>query len=444
MRDYTIFALILGSLPFCLFRPYIGILVWSWIAYMSPHKLAWGTAVRSFPVAQAVAAATLLGFVISGRDRERLPWQREVLLLALLWIMYTITSFYAIYQTPAWEEWSRTSKILLFTFLTITVCLDRQRLRYLLLTISLSIGFYGFKGGLFSIATGGSFSVNGPDESFITGNTSLGLAMLMVLPMLYYLGLEEQNKKIKRFLQVTCLLNVIAIVFTYSRGALLGLIAVTGIFILTSKRKFLLLPIVAVLGLGIMFFAPSKWFERMNTIQTYEQDASALGRINAWYFAWNLALDRPFTGGGFNTFDPQLFKIYAPNPDDFHDAHSVYFEVLAEHGFVGLALFLSLLFSSILSLIKVKRLFRYLPQYQWICNYCDMLKLSFIAYMVSGAFLGLAYFDLYYHLISSVIILKTLAHRAYATMPSAVEQDEAQLAPGGTPGQGVSSLASRG
>lgn len=429
MRDYTIFALILGSLPFCLFRPYIGVLVWSWIAYMNPHKLAWTPAVRYFPVAQAVAAATLLGFVISGKDRERLPWQREVFLLALLWLMYTITSFTAIFPTAAWEEWSRTSKILLFTFLTISVCLDRQRLRYFLLTVSLSIGFYGFKGGIFSIATGGNFSVNGPDESFITGNTTLGLAMLMILPMLYYIALEEPNKKFRWFLQLTVFLNTVATVFTYSRGALLGLIAVIGIFILKSKKKWLLLPIVAVVGIGVVSFAPSQWFERMHTIQTYDQDASALGRINAWYFAWNLALDRPWTGGGFNTFDPQLFKIYAPDPNDFHDSHSVYFEVLAEHGFVGLGLFLLLLFSSLLSLMQIKRLFKDSPQHQWIRNYCDMLELSLIAYIVSGAFLGLAYFDLYYHMISSVIVVKTLAQREYATLQNAAVQEEAQLTP---------------
>ncbi len=77
----------------------------------------------------------------------------------------------------------------------------------------------------------------------------------------------------------------------------------------------------------------------MWTIRDYQEDSSSMGRINAWHFAANLAADRPVVGGGFQVFTPELFQKYAPNPTDFHDAHSIYFESLAEQGYVGLALF---------------------------------------------------------------------------------------------------------
>ena len=51
---------------------------------------------------------------------------------------------------------------------------------------------------------------------------------------------------------------------------------------------------------------PQQWFERMATIKTYEQDASAMGRINAWNMAFNLAKDRPL-GGGFDAFQWDMF-----------------------------------------------------------------------------------------------------------------------------------------
>jgi len=71
---------------------------------------------------------------------------------------------------------------------------------------------------------------------------------------------------------------------------------------------------------------PDAWMQRMGTIKTYEQDGSAMGRINAWHFAFNLALDRPIVGGGFETFQPDLFLKYAPEPENYHDSHSIYFE----------------------------------------------------------------------------------------------------------------------
>ena len=65
-------------------------------------------------------------------------------------------------------------------------------------------------------------------------------------------------------------------------------------------------------------FLPQKYIGRIRTIQTYEQDASAMGRINAWYFALNLAKDRPLVGGGFEAFTPELFERYAPEPEVVH------------------------------------------------------------------------------------------------------------------------------
>lgn len=55
----------------------------------------------------------------------------------------------------------------------------------------------------------------------------------------------------------------------------------------------------------------------------------------------NLARDR-FPGGGFDVSDAAIFARYAPNPMDVHAAHSIYFQALGEHGFVGLLIYLAL------------------------------------------------------------------------------------------------------
>jgi probable O-glycosylation ligase (exosortase A-associated) len=361
-----------------------------------------------------VAAPLLLGLVFT-KERKKFPITRETILMLILWGWYTLTTIFAIYPKNAWERWDITAKILLMTFVTLLLFQDRKKLKYLLLVTTLSVGFFGFKGGIFTIRTGGEFRVMGPPTSFIGDNNAMAMALLMVCPVLYYLAREETNRKLKIFLQATLFLSLISIIGSYSRGALLGLIAVIGVFFLrlNFKAKFLA-AIVIVLGVGLLFaYAPEKWFARMGTIENYEEDGSAMGRIGAWKFAWNLASDR-FLGGGFNTFTAELFLIYAPDAEP-RAAHSIYFQVLGDHGFAGLGIFLALLGSSFLSLLKIRKTFKHIPSCQWLCNYADGVMLGLVPYAISGAFLSLAYFDLYYNYVAVVILLKALAKEEYET-----------------------------
>src|SRR6185295_1803697 len=129
---------------------------------------------------------------------------------------------------------------------------------------------------------------------------------------------------------------------SHSRGALLAIVAMLAFFWLKTRAKAmtgLMLLVLVPVAIGLM---PEKWEERMRTIQTYEEDASAMGRLNAWRMAFNLAQDRPLVGGGFEIYTQEVFARYAPDPTDVHAAHSIYFQMLGEHGFVGLSLFLLL------------------------------------------------------------------------------------------------------
>ena len=136
-------------------------------------------------------------------------------------------------------------------------------------------------------------------------------------------------------------------------------------------------------------------------------DASALSRINAWTYCWRLAHDYPVTGGGFEAFTPELFSRYAPNPQDVHGPHSIYFGVLAEHGFVGLGLYLLLLASCFRDLARVRRFGREQGEDR-ICAYANMLQVCLLAFMLAGAFLGRTYFDYYFTIVAGTAILTRL------------------------------------
>jgi probable O-glycosylation ligase (exosortase A-associated) len=406
MRGIGIFLLILGSLPYTLQQPWIGVLVFSWISYMNPHKYAWGP-VRTFPLALIVALVTLIGMTAT-KDKWRLPKDPATLLMILLWIMFVVTTPFAFNQQQAWLQLEKVSKILLMTFITIMLINSQLKLRYLLLVIALSVGLIGLKGGLWVFLTGGANRVYGPDGSFLADNNDLALALNMTLPLLLYLSKDEPKQWLRCLLKGCFVMTFIAIVFTYSRGGFLAMVLVSCLLLIKARYKALAGIILMIGVVALLFLAPQKWSERMNTIDTYEQDASAMGRINAWQTAINIAIARPLTGGGFNTWTPAVFMRYSPQAWNVRDVHSSYFEILGEHGFIALILYLLLLTYALLTTSRLKWTIRRNPNLQWAQHYPDMLQVSIFAYMLGGAFLGRAYFDLFYHMIAALVILRQL------------------------------------
>jgi len=423
LRDLFVTLVIFGALPFCLARPWIGILTWSWIGYMNPHRLTWGYA-YNLPFAMIVAIATLTGLLFT-RDRRPLPRALETYLLLALWGLFVISTFSAIEPVDAWDQLDKVSKILLVTFVTMLLFQDTYKLKLLLYVIALSIGFYGLKGGIWALATGGGNQVLGPPETFISGNTEIGLALNMVIPIVLLLSRFEERRWLRNGLRAVFFFSIIAVIFTYSRGAVLGLGVMLTLTFVKSRAKFIVLPLAIVLALFGKAIVPEQWLTRMGTIQTYEEDRSANMRLNSWYVAYQLALDNPFIGAGFRPFSPGIYLRYTPEErwNDQQDAHSIYFQVLAEHGFTGLGLYLALIASTLISLRRIARQARRVPELAFHFFAAQMIEVGLIGFLISGAFLSMSYFDLFFHLVAITAILKVLvlqrAETAVATVPAA-------------------------
>ncbi len=379
---------------------------------MNPHRLAWGFAYH-FPFSQVVALVTIVAMFVS-TDPKRIPWFGLTVVWLLFVVWLNVSTLFAIDAEISLPMWERVMKIQLIAWITLILINDFQRLRYLVWVIVLSLGFFGVKGGLFSIATGGNYLVMGPAESMIPENNTLAVALLMTLPLYRFLQMHYPQKWFKLGMMGAIGLTLLAVLTSHSRGALVA-VGAMGLFLLLRSPHRFRIGIVLVVALPLMFsFMPDKWHERMGTIRTFDQDESALSRLNSWEFAYNLALERPLVGGGFNTFVEPLFKIYAPNPNKVEDSHSIYFEVLGEHGFVGLALFLALGFMTFRMCSWVMMRTRDRSDLKWAHDLTSMLQLSVIAYASGGAFLGLAYYDLVYHIVGMTIITRSLVQKALA------------------------------
>lgn len=401
MRDILVTAIIFGVLPFVFKRPWVGVLLWTWLAYMNPHRQAWGFAYH-FPFSMVVGLVTITAFIVSKQSKDML-WSRETVLLLVFILWMFVTTLFSFYPEQAWLQWNKVWKIQLMIFLIAMIIQDRKQLQWMIWAIVVSLGYFGVKGGLFTIATGGSYHVWGPDGTFIGGNNEIALALVMTIPLIRYLHLQVEGKWVRRGLAAAMILTGIAAIGSQSRGALLAIIAMAFFLWIKSRNKAVTGVYLGVAVIVLALVMPQTWYERMSTIKDYKEDVSAMGRINAWHTGFNVATSR-ITGGGYEMFQAPTFRQYAPEPFRVHDAHSIYFEVMGEQGFIGLGLFIML---GVLTWIRASQIIKRCkqdPEKKWAADLAAMAQVSLIGYAAGGAFLGLAYFDLPYHLMVIVVL----------------------------------------
>ena len=317
------------------------------------------------------------------------------------------------------------SKILLMVFLTMSLMKDRSRLEMLLRVIALSIGFVGIKGALFVLATGGENMVWGPEGSFLEANNSIGLALVMNVPLLYYLSKVETRPWLRKIIIVMLWGSFPAIICTYSRGAWLGLVMVTGLLFLRIKHKFLVFSavgLIALIGAGTLSqFLPQRLSTRYEQLENYKEESSAESRFWSWEFCKRIAFDRPLTGGGFNFPTWRLYRQYFPEfaarwgEYKTWSCHSSWFTMFCEHGFPGIIIWLSLLLSCFMSLRSLRAYGKLNPEYSWIVPFADAIQAALAAYIVVGTFIDANYFDMFYYVVAMVVIAKEIVRVAYRT-----------------------------
>lgn len=404
MRDILVTLIVFGSLPFFFKKPVIGLLMWVWISVMNPHTQGWGFA-TSFPFA-AIIAVTLLASLLVTSEPKNLPITAVTGTFIAFFIWINITTLFALQPDLVFTQWVKVLKIMFMILVTLMILKTKQHVQTFMWVLVLSLAFYGVKGGIFTLMSGGEYRVWGPEGTFIGGNNEIALALIMVIPLMHYLQLITPKKSIRHGLTVAILLCAFAAIGSYSRGALLAIAAMAFFLWLKSSKKLMLSILMAMTVPVLLVFMPEKWGERMDTIATYQEDSSAMGRINAWLMAYNLAVDRPLVGGGFEIYDLQTFERYAPIPTDVHAAHSIYFQALGEHGFVGLGLYLLLGFFTWRSCSWILRNTAKRDDLKWAYHFAAMSQVSIVGFAVGGAFLSLLYFDVPYYLMAAIVVTR--------------------------------------
>lgn len=398
MRDLALAGVIVALLALAVARPFVGVLAWSWISFMNPHREGWGF-VQTMPWAMMAFLATVLGCLIA-REPRRFPRNAVIVLLMVFAVWVTVTSLAGIGPPLSrWGMWDKTVKVIAGLLLTAAMLTDRRRIDALVWLMAISLGFYGVKGGIFTLTTGGGYVVLGPPDTMIGDRNHLAVALLVGLPLMNYLRLQARHHIVRLVLVFAMVTTLIAAVGTQSRGALVALIATGGVFWLRSSGKIISGIAIVVAVAGVIAFMPDSWVERMSTIRDFQQDESAMGRITIWRAALALGFARPLLGGGFQAIYSQpIVDMVAPGVQA-RATHSIWLEVIADHGFPGFAIWLGILGAGIWYSLRIARLTKGRPEVRWAYDLARMSQVSATAYMAGGSLLSLSYWDFFWTLL---------------------------------------------
>jgi putative inorganic carbon (hco3(-)) transporter len=417
MRDILLIAIVAWACVAALKRPWIGVMLWTWLSIMNPHRYTWGIA-YSAPLAAMAAGCTMLGLLMS-RERESPFKGSPVVWFAVFMCWITLSWLFGLSVAGDYEQWKKVMKIDVMLLVTLMLLHSRQHIMALMWVSAGSLALLGMKGGLFTIMTGGGQRVWGPPGSFIADNNEFALALVTTIPLLRFLQLQAQNKICRLVLLCAMVLCAVSALGSHSRGALLAISAMALAFWWRSKKSRIKVGVmIAAAALPLLAFMPAEWTARMSTIETYDQDASAMGRINAWWVAWRIG-NNYFFGVGFNPARTDLFAQFAPNPDFVQAAHSIYFQVLGNHGYVGLIIFLGIWFSTwrVAGWLREQKMLS--PETKWTADLGAMCQVALIGYLVGGAFLSLSYFDLPYNIMAMVVLTRVwVAREGWKTEPT--------------------------
>ncbi len=420
MRDVLLTLIVAALLPMAFKRPWVGALMFAWVSIMNPHKLTWGFA-NGFPFAQLIAIVTLTGFLFARRERKPFPMTGLTAVYMSLMVWMSVTSIFAL-GVPDWVlgRWIFVMKIHLMVLVTLMLIRDRKHIELLVWVVVASVAYYGVKGGLGTIVTGGSIRVWGAPGGMIEDNNALAVALVMMMPLMFYLMQTSTRQWVKLSIGASLFFMAFAVLGTQSRGALLALLAMASLLGLKSKH-----PVRACLAIGVavllgIAFMPDSWSNRMDTIKSYQSDTSAMSRIYTWITLWNLSLDRPFVGGGFGTDTLNVFRRYAPTEAPYNAftgtvwvAHSIYLQALGEHGYVGLILYLMLGFMTWRMAARTIQCAEGDPQFSdWVPLLMRMSQVSLMGFAAGGAFLSLMHLDVTFYIMAIVVVTDATVREA--------------------------------
>lgn len=417
MRDLLFLSVFSPVTLLSLIHPWSGLLAFGWIAFLKPHALIW-TFAAQVPFNLVIAVTTALGWALS-RDKKAVNFDLTAGLLVALVVVAALSTFFSLAPAASQVEFGKLIKTMAFLLLLRVMINSRVRLHGYIWLMAFAMGFFGLNGGTLFIVTGGEHELAGPPQSEISDRNHLALAMLLAIPLMNYLRMQSKHRWMQIGLMGAMVMTVMAVLATYSRGGFIGLLAMGAFLWWKSKSRVLALLALLVVAIGLASVAPDRWKERMGTIETAKiEDNSFKLRLLSWHAYAKAALDRPLTGAGLYALQSSAYFNYSPGRelidvanDHPRAAHSIYFQVLGDLGFIGFFIYIALLVTGFMNARWIVHEARRRPELDWMGDLGRMIQVSMIAFCVAGAALSMAFYD---YFLSLLIVLSAVRQMAGA------------------------------
>jgi putative inorganic carbon (hco3(-)) transporter len=400
--------------------PFIAALGYVWVDTLQPQAVAYFV-LNQLPVAMIMAIVAFGGYVLLDRCCPP-PFGMQTGLQVVMALWVTVTLIWAQVPEAAWVKWDWAFKTILFaTFIPYVIRSKVQIEAFIQVYVfSLAANFIPF--GIKVLYSGGGYGINLGLQSGNSGLAEGGLlstSCLMIVPLSTYLakhsGLIPRVRILLLTYWVIAFLAIVTAIGTYERSAFLGLLVLAAYIWMQAQHKLSIAVVIAFAASIIIYCSSNAWNERISTIGTYQSDSSAYVRILVWKWTLQFATSHPL-GGGFVSYLINHVEV-PPNGSEaghieFARAfHSVYFEVLGEHGYPGIIIFLTLASSTFLMLRRVAKQARPYVELQWLASLSEALQCGLAVFMYCGAFVGIAFQPMFWYFISISICLDAYLRR---------------------------------
>lgn len=440
MRELALLLTYTSFFALGVLSPFVLVLGYVWVDNFVPQEVSYGL-LRGLPVSQVIAMGAIGAYLLL--DRRSPPRPNLIMVLTVLmaaWI--TATNFWAVAPADAWTKWDWAFKnVLLSAFIPFFLRSRVQIEAFIQVYIGaalIHIMPVGIKTMISGGGYGNSLGILTDSNSGLAESSTLAAVSIMFIPLLLWLRKHSILMPAKLRTPLYTGLIVVccaAAVGTYARTALIGFFVVGAGMWIRSRHKIGFTVLLGIAALAISVAVSDAWVSRISTIKDPTKESSANTRFLVWRWTLDFVQDNPL-GGGFSSYVINRIEDVAEDGTvlsvQFGRAfHSIYFEVLGEHGWPGFILFVAIAATALLGLRSIMRRTRKgkAPGLEWCRDLAAALQTATLTLLVCGAFIGIAFQPMYWYLFALAAMLSQYLRRVLSAKPAARPRAEAPLAP---------------